>query len=47
MGLTLFPSDDDVAGPDISWSYTGFNMFRQWLAQAEGFTLDEMGGFGG
>ncbi|MFL9652771.1 hypothetical protein ACJ7VE_03510 [Streptomyces sp. PB17] len=43
----LFPGDDDVASPDVSWSYTGFNMFRKWLAQAEGFTLTEMNGFGG
>ncbi|MFJ3339348.1 hypothetical protein [Streptomyces sp. NPDC086766] len=43
----LFPGDDDVASPDISWSYTGFNMFRKWLAQAEGITLTEMDGFGG
>ncbi|MFB7286682.1 hypothetical protein [Actinacidiphila glaucinigra] len=43
----LFPNDDDVASPDISWSYTGFSMFRKWLAQAEGFTLAEMEGFGG
>lgn len=47
MGLMLFPGDDDVASPDISWSYTGFGMFRTWLAQAEGFTLAEMNGFGG
>jgi hypothetical protein len=47
MGLVLFPGDDDVTSPDVSWSYTGFNMFRQWLAQAEGFTLTEMDGFGG
>ncbi len=32
----LFPGDDDVASPDVSWSYTGFSMFRKWLAQAEG-----------
>ncbi|MFE6554805.1 hypothetical protein ACWEQ2_24510 [Streptomyces sp. NPDC004096] len=43
----LFPHDDDVASPDISWSYSGFGMFRKWLAQAEGFTLAEMDGFGG
>ncbi|MFI2636599.1 hypothetical protein ACH5A2_40535 [Streptomyces collinus] len=43
----LFPGDDDVASPDISRSYTGFSMFRKWLAQAEGFTLAEMDGFGG
>ncbi|GAB2952801.1 hypothetical protein GCM10023080_009190 [Streptomyces pseudoechinosporeus] len=47
MGLMLFPGDGDVTSPDISWSYTGFNMFREWLAQAEGFTLAEMNGFGG
>ncbi|MFJ8595166.1 hypothetical protein [Streptomyces sp. NPDC093598] len=47
MGLMLFPRDGDVSSPDVSWSYTGFNMFRQWLAHAEGFTLAEMNGFGG
>ncbi|MGQ4362212.1 hypothetical protein [Streptomyces sp. SAS_272] len=47
MGLMLFPGDDDVASPDVSWSYTGFGMFREWLAQAEGFVLAEMDGFGG
>ncbi|MFJ7084679.1 hypothetical protein ACIQU8_15780 [Streptomyces griseus] len=47
MGLMLFPGDDDVTSPDISWSYTGFNMFREWLAKAEGFTLSEMQGFDG
>ncbi|MGW6318947.1 hypothetical protein [Streptomyces sp. NPDC055099] len=47
MGLVLFPDDDDVASPDVSWSYTGFSMFRKWLAQAEGFSLTEMVGFGG
>jgi hypothetical protein len=47
VGLTLFPGDGDVESPDISWSYTGFHMFREWLAQAEGFTLTEMHGFGG
>ncbi|WP_086561978.1 hypothetical protein [Streptomyces africanus] len=47
MGLVLFPGDDDVLSPDISWSYTGFSMFRQWLAQVDGFTLAEMEGFGG
>ncbi|MCL3999017.1 hypothetical protein M4438_36965 [Streptomyces lavenduligriseus] len=47
MGLMLFPGDDDVESPDISWSYTGFSMFRKWLAQAEGITLTEMDGFGG
>src|SRR5690242_155873 len=43
----LFPGDNDVGSPEISWSYTGFSMFRKWLAQAEGFTLAEMDGFGG
>ncbi|MFC8127020.1 hypothetical protein [Streptomyces sp. NPDC057302] len=47
MGLMLFPGDDDVTSPDISWSYTGFSMFRNWLAQAEGVTLSEMQGFDG
>lgn len=47
MGLTLFPGDGDVASPDISWSCIGFHMFREWLAQAEGFTLTEMHGFDG
>ncbi|MFF5922003.1 hypothetical protein ACFY8C_27225 [Streptomyces flavochromogenes] len=47
MGLMLTPGDDDVTSPDVSWSYTGFNMFREWLARTEGFTLAEMNGFGG
>ncbi|MET9073774.1 hypothetical protein AB0G54_07310 [Streptomyces yokosukanensis] len=47
MGLVLFPGDDDTGSPDVSWSYTGFGLFRRWLAQTEGFALDEMHGFGG
>ncbi|MFF8476025.1 hypothetical protein [Streptomyces sp. NPDC015414] len=47
MGLMLCPADDDVASPDISWSHYGFNLFREWLAQVEGFALPEMAGFGG
>ncbi|MEU3527365.1 hypothetical protein AB0E62_26425 [Streptomyces sp. NPDC038707] len=47
MGLILFPGDDDTSSPDVSWSCTGFAAFRQWLAQAEGFALNEMHGFGG
>jgi hypothetical protein len=47
MGLVLFPGDDDTSSPDVSWSYTGFGAFRRWLAQAEGFVLDEMHGFDG
>ncbi|MDH6513866.1 hypothetical protein M2163_009160 [Streptomyces sp. SAI-135] len=47
MGLVLFPGDDDTSSPDVSWSYTGFGVFRRWLAQVEGFALDEMHGFGG
>ncbi|WP_225846884.1 hypothetical protein [Streptomyces sp. HPF1205] len=47
MGLNLFPGDDDITSPDVSWSYTGFGVFRRWLAQTEGFTLEEMHGFGG
>ncbi|WP_416478403.1 hypothetical protein [Streptomyces sp. LKA04] len=47
VGLMLFPGNDDVASPDVSWSHTGFSMFRKRLAQAEGFTLTEMNAFGG
>ncbi|MFJ2195316.1 hypothetical protein [Streptomyces violaceusniger] len=47
MGLVLFPGDDNVTSPDVSWSYTGFNKFREWLAQAEGFALAAMHGFDG
>ncbi|SCK33033.1 hypothetical protein YUYDRAFT_03831 [Streptomyces sp. ScaeMP-e48] len=47
MGLMLFAGGGYVTSPDVSWSYTGFHMFRQWLADAEGFTLAEMRGFGG
>lgn len=47
MGLVLFPGDDDTSSPDVSWSYTDFGAVRRWLAQAEGFSLDEMHGFGG
>ncbi|MFH8485280.1 hypothetical protein [Streptomyces longisporoflavus] len=47
MGLMLFPGDDDVTSPDVSWSYTGFSLFRQWLARVEGFALAEMDGCGG
>jgi hypothetical protein len=47
VGLILFPGDGDTTSPDVAWSYTGFNAFRCRLAQAEGFVLDEMQGFGG
>ncbi|GLX24162.1 MULTISPECIES: hypothetical protein [Streptomyces] len=47
MGLTLFPGDGDVSSPDAGWSYRGFHDFRHALAQAEGFDLEEMRGFGG
>ncbi|MFC1411106.1 hypothetical protein ACEZCY_18870 [Streptacidiphilus sp. N1-12] len=47
MGLVLFPGDGNTDSPDISWSYTGFGLFRKWLAQIEGFALDQMRGFGG
>ncbi|MFD8821440.1 hypothetical protein ACFV1C_03595 [Streptomyces sp. NPDC059605] len=47
MGLTLFPGDGDISSPDVSWSCTGFSAFRKRLAQAEGFSLPEMWGFGG
>lgn len=32
---------------DASWSYGGFNSFRERLALLEGIRLDEMVGFGG
>jgi hypothetical protein len=47
VGLILFPGDGDIAGLDVAWSCTGSNAFRRRLAQAEGFVLDEMRGFGG
>ncbi|MEV6687709.1 hypothetical protein AB0N28_20600 [Streptomyces sp. NPDC051130] len=47
MGLCLFPGDGDITSPDVSWSYSGFKAFRRRLAQAEGFTLPDMWGFGG
>ncbi|MEU6337722.1 hypothetical protein ABZ839_25380 [Streptomyces cellulosae] len=47
MGLVLFPDDGDVTSPDVDWAYSGFAMFRRWLAQIEGFALDDMDGFGG
>lgn len=47
MGLCLFALDGDVDGPDAGWSYGRFADFRRRLAAAEGFTLDEMVGFGG
>jgi hypothetical protein len=47
MGLVLFPGDGDKSSPDVSWSYGRFDTFRQRLAQAEGFSLSEMWGFGG
>ncbi|MEV6131214.1 hypothetical protein AB0M05_31160 [Streptomyces violaceusniger] len=47
MGLILFLGDGNVTSPDVSWSYTGFNKLREWLAEAEGFDLAEMHGFGG
>ncbi|MEU2431399.1 hypothetical protein ABZ611_18115 [Streptomyces sp. NPDC007861] len=47
MGLRLFPGDGDLTSPDVSWSYSGFKAFRRRLAQAEGFALPDMWGFGG
>ncbi len=47
MPLCLFPEGAGVDGPEVSWSYSGFHTFRQRLAQAEGFALTEMHGFGG
>ncbi|WP_405608356.1 hypothetical protein [Streptomyces sp. NBC_01508] len=47
MGLILFPGDGDNSSPDVTWSCIRFNDFREQLAQAEGFNLPEMWGFGG
>ncbi|MBK0376211.1 MULTISPECIES: hypothetical protein [Streptomyces] len=47
MGLVLFPGDGDNSSPDVSWPYSSFGAFRQRLAEAEGFVLSEMWGFGG
>ncbi|MFC8508820.1 hypothetical protein ACFU3J_22010 [Streptomyces sp. NPDC057411] len=47
MGLILFPGDGDNSSPDVTWSCTRFNDFRERLARAEGFSLPEMRGFGG
>ncbi|MER6835378.1 hypothetical protein ABT320_15600 [Streptomyces cellulosae] len=47
MGLVLFPDDGDVTSPDVDWTYSGFAMFRRWLAQIEGFALNDMDGFCG
>ncbi|MER8034885.1 hypothetical protein [Streptomyces hydrogenans] len=47
MGILLFPGDGNVNSPDVDWSYSGFSAFRTWLAQAEGFVLADMYGFGG
>ncbi|MEV5150012.1 hypothetical protein [Streptomyces sp. NPDC052727] len=47
MGLVLFPGDGDNSSLDVSWSYSGFAALRRHLAQAEGFDLSEMRGFGG
>ncbi|MFH9070734.1 hypothetical protein [Streptomyces alboflavus] len=47
MGLMLYPAGAEAESPDVSWSYTGFSMFRQWLARAEGLVPDPMSGFGG
>ncbi|EFL16488.1 hypothetical protein [Streptomyces sp. C] len=47
MGLILFPGDGDSTSPDAAWSCRGFHDFRSALAQAEGFDLEGMRGFGG
>ncbi|MFE1560656.1 hypothetical protein ACFW6V_37445 [Streptomyces sp. NPDC058734] len=47
MGLILFPDDGDITSPDATWSCRSFHDFRYALAQAEGFALDDMWGFGG
>ncbi|MFD9860739.1 hypothetical protein [Streptomyces alboflavus] len=47
MGLMLYPTSAEAESPDVSWSYTGFSMFRQWLARAEGLVPDAVSRFGG
>ncbi|WP_086733302.1 hypothetical protein [Streptomyces glaucescens] len=47
MGLVVFPGDGDNSSPDVSWSYSGFAGFRRRLAEAEGFVLSQMWGYGG
>lgn len=40
MGLDIYPGD-------AHWSYSGFNRFRELIAEAEGIELRSMVGFGG
>lgn len=47
MGLCLYALDGDATGPDACWSYGSFAEFRRRLAEAEGFVLGDMWGFGG
>ncbi|MFE4366734.1 hypothetical protein ACFRMN_00495 [Streptomyces sp. NPDC056835] len=47
MGLCLFPGDGEIDGPDACFSYQEFASFRRRLASGEGFSLDDMQGFGG
>ncbi|QBJ92399.1 hypothetical protein D0Z67_20280 [Streptomyces seoulensis] len=44
--MALLPGDGDVTTPDIARSYSGSHMFRKGPAEAEGFTLAAMEGFG-
>lgn len=37
----------DLAAPSPQWSYGGFKLFRERLAESEGFDLSQMAGFGG
>jgi hypothetical protein len=39
MGLSIYPGG-------ASWAYGGFRRFRERLAEAEGFDLNEMAGYG-
>ncbi|RVU15866.1 hypothetical protein EOT10_37720 [Streptomyces antnestii] len=42
------PSVPATGSPSpVSWSYSGLPAFRRRLAEAEGFVLCEMSGFGG
>ncbi|WP_078610745.1 MULTISPECIES: hypothetical protein [Streptomyces] len=47
MGLTLYPGSSDVDDVESSWSYSGFDAFRNALAAADGIDLQAMQGFGG
>ncbi len=47
MALDFAIARIDLDACEASWSYSGFNAFRERLAGQLGFVLDEMDGFGG